>query len=98
MTQSTPEIRKRHAVLFGIHGRSADTKFSVFGYQSEDRFIFLLMKTKHPVHIIMFGVVTSDSDVILSFIFYMGFKKIEALKHLTKIEPFESNIFFIGKE
>ena len=33
--------------------------------QSQDRLIFILMKTKHPVHIMVFGVVTSYGVVIL---------------------------------
>ena len=38
--------------------------FSVLGCQSEDRFIFMFMKTKHLVQIIVFGVATSDADDI----------------------------------
>ena len=29
------------------------------------RFLFMLMKTKHPVRIMVFGVVTSDDDIVL---------------------------------
>ena len=41
--------------------------FRVFGCQSEDKFIFILMKTKHPVHIRAFEVVTSKIDVMHPF-------------------------------
>ena len=41
----------------------------VFGYQCEDKFIFILMKTKHLVSLMVFGVVTSNGDVMLWFIF-----------------------------
>ena len=43
--------------------------FSVFGCQAEDRFVFILMKTKHSVHIIVFGMVTNDGDAMAPFIF-----------------------------
>ena len=36
----------------------------MFWLQSMDRFIFTFMKTKHPVHIIVFEVVTSGGDVL----------------------------------
>ena len=67
MTQFIPsEIWKRHAVLFGIHVRRRNMMISeLLG----DRFLFMSMKTKYPVYIMVFGVVTSDSDVIPSFIF-----------------------------
>ena len=32
------------------------------------------MKAKHQVHIMVFGVVTSDGDVMLTFIFPRGFR------------------------
>ena len=55
MSQFTrPEIWKRHAVLVGIY-----EDFGEFGCQFEDRFLFILMKTKHPVHIMVFGVDTT---------------------------------------
>ena len=38
--------------------------FSMFWCQSEDSLIFILMKSKHPVHIMVFGVVTSDGDIM----------------------------------
>ena len=47
--------------------------FRVFWCQSVERFKFILMKTKHPVHIIVFGVVTSDDDVMPTFILPHGF-------------------------
>ena len=37
--------------------------------QSEDRFMFLLMKTKYPVHIMMFGMVIHDGGFMAPFIF-----------------------------
>ena len=33
-----------------------------------------VMKTKHPVHIMVFGVATHDSDVIPPFVFLHGFR------------------------
>ena len=35
--------------------------------QSEDRFILILMKTKHPVHIIVVVMVTCDGEVMPLF-------------------------------
>ena len=65
MQFTLPEIWNQNAVLLGIHTRGSNIKvFIVFWYQSEDRFIFILMKPKHPVHTIVFGVVTSDGDVM----------------------------------
>ena len=46
-----------------------NTKIAVFRCQSEEIFILILMKPKYPVHIIMFGVVISDGDVMSPFIF-----------------------------
>ena len=46
--------------------------FKVFGYQSEDRFI--LMKTKQSVHIMVFGMVIHDGDVMPPFIFTHGLR------------------------
>ena len=43
--------------------------FRMFGFQSWDRFMFILMKTKHPGYIMVFGVVTRDGDIMLPFIF-----------------------------
>ena len=53
---------------------------SVCGCHSKNRSKFILMKTKHPVHIVVFGVVTSDSDVILAFIFPHGLRFNTSLK------------------
>ena len=39
------------------------------GRQSEDRFTFALMKTKHPGHVIVFVVVISNGNIMLSFRF-----------------------------
>ena len=41
--------------------------FRVLGCQSEDRFIFI--KTKHPIHIIVLRVITSNVDVMSPSIF-----------------------------
>ena len=46
---------------------------------------FLLMKIKHPVHIMVFGVVTIDSDVKASFIFIYNFKP-SAETHIKCLE------------
>ena len=48
--------------------------FRVFGCQSEKRLIFISMKTKHPIHIVVCGVVTSNSGVMPLFIFPHGFR------------------------
>ena len=42
----------------------------MFRCQSEDRFIF--MKTKYPVHIMVYGLVTSDGDAMPQFILPHG--------------------------
>ena len=42
--------------------------------QSEDQFIFILMKTKHSVHIMMFGWLLYDGDIIPPFIFPHGLR------------------------
>ena len=53
---TSSEIWKRHAALLGIHAGSPQSEdFIVFHCQSEDRFIFILLETKHPVHIMVFG-------------------------------------------
>ena len=38
-----------------------------------DRFIWILMKTKHPVHIMVFGMVTSNVDIMPPFMFPCNF-------------------------
>ena len=48
--------------------------FTASGCRSEDRFIFILMKTKHPADIMLFGVVTSDVDVMPLFIYPRGLR------------------------
>ena len=54
MTQFTlPEIWK---LAFTAEAQYED--LTVFGYQSVNRFTFILMKTKHPVCIMMFGMVS----------------------------------------
>ena len=71
MKFTSPDIWKWYARLLGIHTDWANTKdFRMFGCQSENKFI--LIKTKHPIDMIMFGVVTSDGDVMPSFIFPHG--------------------------
>ena len=41
----------------------------MFGCQSEKRFIFILLKTKYSLHLVVFGVVISNGDVLPPFIF-----------------------------
>ena len=60
-----PEIWKWHTVLVGIIPEVQIQKFECLA----DSFIFILMKTKHPVHIMVFEMVSGDSDVMLPFIF-----------------------------
>ena len=57
-----------------------------FGCQAENRFIF--MKTKHPVQIMMFGVVISNSNIIPPLIFQHSHRlNMEALiKCLEEVE------------
>ena len=47
--------------------------FRVFGCQSKGRFIFMFMKTKHPVHIMVLEMVTSNGDVMPPFVSQHGF-------------------------
>ena len=51
-----------YAVLFDIYTGRSNTKISVFVCQSKD--IFILIKTKHPVHVMVFLMITSDGDLI----------------------------------
>ena len=52
-----------------IHAGSDNTNIShCLGVPRKTRFRFILMKTKYSVHMMMFTVVTSDSDVMLPFI------------------------------
>ena len=44
----------------------------MFEYKSEERFISILMKTKHLVHVMVFGVVSSDGNIMNPFIFPHG--------------------------
>ena len=44
----------------------ASIYFRVFGWSSEE--ILILMKTKPPFHIMVLGVVTTEDDIMLSFI------------------------------
>ena len=55
--------------------------------QSEDRFIFILIKTKHPIHIMMFRVVTSNDNVMTPFIFPhdVTLKPQAYIKYLEKV-------------
>ena len=39
-----------------------------------DIFVFILLKTKQPVHVIVFEVVTCNSDFIALFIFSLGIR------------------------
>ena len=63
-----------NAVLFDIHDRGSTTKISRFWGRSADRFIFILMKTKHPVLIVLFGVLISDGNFVPPFIFTHSLK------------------------
>ena len=67
MTKFTPpEIWKRHSVQLDIQHRSANRKISAcLGANLRTG---LLMKTKHPVHIMLFDVATRDGDVMPPFI------------------------------
>ena len=67
---SPPEIWKRHAVLIAIPNEDS----RMFGCQYEDRLIFILMRSKHPVHIRKFVVVNRDSDVMPPFILTHGLR------------------------
>ena len=74
MTQyNASEPRKQYAVLFGIHANRSNTNISMHRRLSDERFLFILMKTKHSVHIMMFRVFTSNDDVIPSSIVPHGF-------------------------
>ena len=66
--------------------RSSKSKFSEFRWQSEDWFMFMLIKSKTAVHIILFEVVRSDGDVMLSFILQDGstFNKEALIKCLDR--------------
>ena len=46
---------------------------SQLGCQSDDRITLILMKTKHPIYIILLGVVTSECDVLLPLVLPPGF-------------------------
>ena len=48
--------------------------------------VSIVMKSKHPIHIIVFGVVTSDGDIISPFIFSHGLRR-----------NTETNIFCVKK-
>ena len=69
MTQFIPpEIWILHAVPLAFTPETQYEHFRVFGYQSEDRFISIRMKTRHLVHLMMVGVFTSDNDFMPWFI------------------------------
>ena len=46
----------------------------MFECESDDRIIFILIKTKHSVHIMVFGVVTNDSDLMIPLFFPRGLR------------------------
>ena len=50
----------------------APTRMFQLKCQSKDRFIFILMKTRHLIHILEFREVTGDSNAMLPFIFPDG--------------------------
>ena len=65
MIQFIPsEIRKWYAVIFGIHAGSPNWKDSEY----LARFIFIWMKTKYLIHIIVFVVVTNDGNIMPPFL------------------------------
>ena len=67
------EIWKWHALLFGIHAESANIKISeCFGVNLRTNSYSYWWKNKHLTHIIVFGVVTNDGDIILPFIFLLN--------------------------
>ena len=71
MPFSSPENWKLMTVLLRINdGSSISYILKVFERQSEDR--IKLMKTRYPVHIMMFGLVTSDGNLVSAFIFAYG--------------------------
>ena len=61
---------------FRIRWWTHRTTIGLFCLSPQD--VVMVMKTKYSVHIMVFGVVTSDSDVMLTFIFPHG------LRHNTK--------------
>ena len=66
-------ICKWHAVLLDIHAGISNMKISqCSGVNLRTDLYSYWWKTKHPVHIMVFGVVTSNSDVISSFILWHG--------------------------
>ena len=76
---SPPEIWKQPAVLLGnLCWKLQYEDFTLFGSHSEERLMNILMKTKHPVHILVFGVVIRDGDIMHPFISHGLRLKIEA--------------------
>ena len=65
-------LRKKSLLGNGWKLKYGDLR--MFGCQSENRFIFTLMKCKHPVYIMVFGVVTSGGDIMSQFIFLHGLR------------------------
>ena len=61
--------------------------FRVFRSQSEDRFTFIFMKTKLSIHIMVFGAITSDGNVMLSFVFpyVLRFNKEAYIQYLEEV-------------
>ena len=64
------EIWKWHAVLLDIYCRSSN--ILIFVCQSEG--IFMLMRSKHPIYIMLFGVVTNNGNIMLPFIILHGLR------------------------
>ena len=83
----------------------------VYGYQSEDSFIFIWMQSNHPVHITVFKVVAFVGDIMRPFIFPYGvmlnlfFMKINSDWFFHVLEHFQHylsnyyarNFFFTGE-
>ena len=57
--------------MLGIHTGNSNMKISECLSLSEDKFI--MMTTKHPVHIRVFRVITNNGDIMLPFVFPHAF-------------------------
>ena len=71
--------------------------FPVFGYQSKDRFIYLLMKTKYSGHIMVFGVDTRGGNVMPPFIFLHGLK-LNTDTYMKGLEEVKLEIHFLARQ
>ena len=64
MPFTPPEICKQHAIQLSINTRCPNKMIWVFEWQYKEIFKRILIKTKLPILIMVFRVVTSDSDVV----------------------------------